>query len=148
INQNTLALSSNYALTYAGANLTIGQRAITVTADAKAKIYGNADPALTYLITSGNLVGSDSLSGVLARTAGENVGAYAINQNTLANTNFAISYVGANFGITPAPLLIAANDAARVIGLPNPPFSATAFGLVGGDTPGVISGLSLTSPAD
>ena len=40
IQQGTLALSSNYALTYIGANLTIGQRAITIAADAQSKPYG------------------------------------------------------------------------------------------------------------
>ena len=53
INQGTLALSANYTLTYVGANLTITPRPITVTADAKTKVYGDADPALTYHITSG-----------------------------------------------------------------------------------------------
>jgi hypothetical protein len=118
-----------------------------VTADARSKVYGNADPALTYQITSGNLVGSDTLSGALARAAGENVGIYAINQNSLANANYALTYVGANLGVTPAPLLITANDTSRPAGLPNPAFSATVTGLASTDTPAVIAGLSITSPA-
>src|SRR5439155_22854956 len=40
IQQGTLALSSNYNLTYVGANLAITVRPITVTADAKPKVYG------------------------------------------------------------------------------------------------------------
>ena len=40
-------------MNYASANLTIGQRAITVTADAKSRAYGDADPALTYQVTTG-----------------------------------------------------------------------------------------------
>ncbi len=74
IKQGTLALSSNYNLTYVGANLTITQRPITVTADAKSKVYGDADPALTYQITSGSLAFSDAFTGALSREAGENVG--------------------------------------------------------------------------
>ena len=50
------------------------QRPVTVTADAKTKVYGNADPALTYHITSGSLAFSDAFSGALTRAAGENVG--------------------------------------------------------------------------
>ena len=48
---------ANYALTFTGANLTITERPITITADAKSKVYGNADPALTYLVTNGSLGG-------------------------------------------------------------------------------------------
>ena len=54
----------NYALNYASADLTIGQRALTVTADAKSRAYGDVDPALTYQVTTG-LVNGDSLSGGL-----------------------------------------------------------------------------------
>ena len=38
------------------ATLTVNPRPITVTADAKTKVYGDADPALTYQLTSGTLV--------------------------------------------------------------------------------------------
>ncbi|WP_217701368.1 MBG domain-containing protein, partial [Tenacibaculum aiptasiae] len=31
----------------------MGKRAIEITADAKSKIYGGSDPALTYQITNG-----------------------------------------------------------------------------------------------
>ncbi|WP_229793693.1 Ig-like domain-containing protein, partial [Salinimicrobium marinum] len=40
-------------------SLTVTQAAITVSADAKSKIYGEIDPVLTYQITSGTLVGND-----------------------------------------------------------------------------------------
>ena len=86
INQGTLALSSNYTLTYVAANFTITAKAITVTADAgQTKVYGAADPApYTYSITSGGpLVGGDSFTGLLTRVA-RGVGSYAINQGTLA----------------------------------------------------------------
>ncbi len=49
----------NYTLTFVGGSLDISARAITVTADAKTKTYGDADPALTYQVT--NLVGGDQL---------------------------------------------------------------------------------------
>ena len=51
IGQGTLAASGNYALNYAGANLTVGQRALTVTADAKSRAYGDVNPALTYQVS-------------------------------------------------------------------------------------------------
>ena len=106
ITQGTLALSGNYTITYVGANLTISPLAITVTADAKIKIYGDPDPALTYTYTP-SLVGSDTFSGALSRVAGEDVGTYAITQGTLAlSGNYTITYVGANLTITPPVLTI------------------------------------------
>src|SRR5204862_519955 len=106
ITEGTLALSSNDTLTYLGANLTIAARAITVTADAKSKTYGDADPALTYQLTSGSLVTGDSFAGGLTRVAGENVGSYAITQGTLALSNYTLSYVGANLTIGKAILTV------------------------------------------
>jgi hypothetical protein len=82
---------------------TVSAATITLTADAKSKTYGDADPALTY--SSSGLVGSDSLSGSLLRAFGENVGVYAITQGTLdAGGNYTISFTGANFTITPKAL--------------------------------------------
>src|SRR6185295_10202327 len=76
IGQGTLAASGNYALNYAAANLTVTQRAITVTADAKSRTYGDANPALTYQVGGAGLVNGDALSGALATsaTASSNVG--------------------------------------------------------------------------
>src|SRR5439155_7596232 len=100
INQGTLALSSNYTLSYVAASLEITVRAVTVTADAKTNTYGEPDQAVTYQITSGSLVSGDSFSGALSRTAGENVGLHAINQGTVAlSSNYTLSYVAANLKI-------------------------------------------------
>ena len=121
IQQGTLALTPNYALTYIGANLTINARPITVTADAKTKVYGDADPALTYQITSGSLAFSDAFSGALTRAAGNDVGTYPIQQGTLALTsNYALTYVGANFAITPRPIAVTADDKSKVYGNGDP----------------------------
>jgi len=38
IGQGTLALSTNYTLTYVGADFTINKRPVTINADAKTKI--------------------------------------------------------------------------------------------------------------
>src|SRR5205085_2747980 len=101
ITQGTVALNSNYTLTYVGANLSITKRAVEITADAKTKTYGDADPALTYQITTGSLAFSDAFKGALTRAAGEAVGDYAITQGTVAlNSNYTLTYVGANLSIT------------------------------------------------
>ena len=105
IGKGTLALNTSYALTFVGANLTIRSRPITINADAKSKVYGDADPALTYQITSSSLAFSDALTGSLTRDLGENMGVYAITQGTLAlNSNYALNYVGANLTIHTRPI--------------------------------------------
>ena len=136
IQQGTLAASANYALTFIGANLSIGTRALTVTADAKSKIYGDPDPALTYQITSGSLVTGDSLTGNLTRVAGENVGTYAIQQGTLgASANYALTFIGANLSIGTRSLTISADAKSKVYGDTDPAltYQITGGSLVGGD---------------
>jgi hypothetical protein len=133
--QGSLA-NSNYQITFIGADLTITVRPITVTADAKAKVYGDADPALTYSITSGSLVGGDTLTGSLTRAAGENVDTYAILQGTLANSNYQIAFIGADLTITVRPLTVAADAKTKVYGDADPvlTYQITSGSLVGGDT--------------
>ena len=93
IQQGTLAAGTNYSLTYTGANLTINPKGITATADPKSKIYGDTDPPLTWQLTGGSLISGDSFTGGLARVSGENVGSYAILQDTLtAGTNYSLTY--------------------------------------------------------
>src|SRR5205823_1661068 len=121
IHQGTLSAGTNYTLSYNAANLTVTPAAITITADAKSKVYGAADPGLTYQITSGGLIGSDSLSGSLSRSAGETVGSYSINQGTLtAGTNYALSFGPVNLTITAAPLSVTADAKSKVYGAADP----------------------------
>ena len=69
-----------------------------MTADDLARIYGEADPTLTYTIGGMGLALGDTFTGGLSRDAGENVGSYAINQGTLAlSANYTLSYVGGTF---------------------------------------------------
>ena len=94
--------AGNYTVTLPASVLAdILQRAITVTADAATKEEGADDPALTWDITSGSLVAGDTLSGSLARAAGEAPGQYAIGQGTLdASANYTLTFVGSNLTIT------------------------------------------------
>jgi gliding motility-associated-like protein len=134
INQGTVALSSNYTITYVSNNLNITARPITVTADAKSKVYGDADPALTYTYTPA-LIGSDAFTGALSRTAGENVGAYAINQGTVAlSSNYTITYVSNNLTITPKTITVTADAKSKTYGDADPAFTYTYTpALIGGD---------------
>ncbi len=108
ITQGNLA-NSNYTITFNTANFAITTLAVTVTADAKTKVYGQVDPALTFVSSPavGSLLANGqniSFTGSLSRLAGETVvgSPYAIGQNTVANSNYTITYVGANLAITQA----------------------------------------------
>jgi gliding motility-associated-like protein len=134
ITQGTLTLTGNYTLTYVPANLTISTRAVTVTADAKSKSYGTADPELTYTITAGTLAGSDVFTGVLVRDAGESTNTYTIKQGTLAlNSNYVLIYNGTNLTITKKILTITADNQSKVYGSANLALTFTYSGFVNGD---------------
>jgi hypothetical protein len=80
------------------ADYTIKPKALTITADAKTKAKGEADPALTY--KADGLVEGDAITGALARAEGEGVGEYAITQGTLsAGDNYTIAFTGAKLTI-------------------------------------------------
>ncbi|WP_164778037.1 MBG domain-containing protein [Mesorhizobium sp. M7A.F.Ca.US.006.01.1.1] len=140
INQNSItnANNSNYNITYIGSNFTVAKRAITVTADAKSRIYGNGNPTLTYQLTSGSLVGGDNLSGSLttSATTTSSIGSYGITQGNLVNSNYAISYVGANLSVTPRAITVTANAKNRAYGDANPAltYQLTSGNFVNGDS--------------
>jgi hypothetical protein len=94
--------AGNYSLTQPTTTADITVLAITVTANSgQSKVYGAADPVFSY--TNDPLAGSDTFSGALSRVTGENVGPYAITQGTLtAGSNYTITFVSADFTITPA----------------------------------------------
>ncbi len=76
-------------------------RSITIIADAKTKVVGQADPVLTFQVTSGSLLSGDAFSGSLTRVPGENVGRYVILQGTVALPDYyQLTYVGAYLTIT------------------------------------------------
>jgi alpha-tubulin suppressor-like RCC1 family protein len=82
---------------------TIVPKTLTVTSDAKTKIYGAVDPALTY--QSSGLVGADEITGSLNRAPGENAGSYSILPGSItAGANYEISYTGANLVVEKAPI--------------------------------------------
>jgi hypothetical protein len=141
---------TNYSITYATTGtVTVNAAALTVTANAQTKQYGASDPALTYAITPGALVGTDKLTGALMRVVGESVRSYAIQQGTLAaSTNYTLSYNGANLTITAAPLTVTASNATRAYGTANPSLSGSITGAVNSDSFTAIYTTSATALSD
>ncbi|HCF9297887.1 TPA: filamentous hemagglutinin N-terminal domain-containing protein [Pseudomonas aeruginosa] len=154
INQGDLALNSgNYDLSYQGNNLTITKALLNVIADAKTKVYGDADPSLTYQVSglkNGDTAGAVLNGGSLSRVAGENVGVYGINQGGLGlvSANYDLSYQGNNLTITKALLNVIADAKTKVYGDADPSLTYQVSGLKNGDTAGaVLNGGSLSRVA-
>ncbi|HEK0154362.1 TPA: filamentous hemagglutinin N-terminal domain-containing protein [Pseudomonas aeruginosa] len=154
INQGGLGLvSSNYTLNYQGNNLTITKALLNVIADAKTKVYGDADPTLTYQVSglkNGDTAGAVLNGGSLSRVAGENVGVYGINQGGLGlvSANYDLSYQGNNLTITKALLNVIADAKTKVYGDADPSLTYQVSGLKNGDTAGaVLNGGSLSRVA-
>lgn len=150
ITQGTLAASSNYNVAYSAANLSVLARSLSITANALTRVYGDGNPALTYVVGGQGLVSGDTLTGLLATTANtaSNVGSYAITQGTLAaNSNYTLVYNGANLEITRRKIGVQADSLSRGFGFPDPSLTFTFFSgsLVHGDA---LSGALQRTPGE
>src|SRR5258705_370584 len=130
--------NSNYAISYTGANLSITALAVSVTADAKTKTYGDVDPALTFVsspavgsaLANGDLI---SFTGSLTRAPGETVvgSPYAISQGSVDNSNYNISYTGANLSITALAVSVTADAKTKTYGDNDPALTFVSSPAVG-----------------
>ena len=107
--------AGNYSFVQTGSVVAdILRRTIAVTPDDQAKLVGQADPALTWRITAGTLVGSDAIAGSLARDPGEQAGNYAIRQGSLAlSQNYQLIVEPATLTITLVRSLADGSDALK-----------------------------------
>jgi gliding motility-associated-like protein len=111
--------NTNYRLTQPtliARDITAKPLKVTAT-PGQTKVFGAVDPPNFTYTLSAPLLGSDVLNGALKRDAGEAIGSYAINQGTLTNLNYDITFVGNNFVITPAPANITGTT--KAYDLPN-----------------------------
>ncbi len=147
INLGTLDAGPNYTINFTGADFEITPATLNISAaPALSKVYGDPDPELNY-IASGLKNGDPAsvITGSLSRTPGEDVGIYPINQGTLdAGGNYTINFIPSNFSITPADLLVTAENKTKVYGEADPAFTASYSGFVTGDTEAALGG-SLSS---
>ena len=102
--------AGNYTLPAANtADFTISPASLAIVANNMEKAYGTADPTLTYTMEPETLVSGNTITGALAREAGETMGTYAIGQGDLsAGSNYTITFTGANFTITKGLLTVTA----------------------------------------
>jgi hypothetical protein len=142
--------ASNYTITFNEDNnsYSITPRAITISADAVSKIYGNSEETLgaTVSTTEGlGLASTDDLAdvvGTLTRESGENVGSYdvALGTGTKAS-NYTITFNEDNnsYSITPRAITIKATDLTKVYGQIDPTlvYTVTSGSIVNDDNLGV-----------
>jgi hypothetical protein len=113
----------------------VNKRPITVVAQAKSKKYGDADPELTYTVGGDGLVGTDALSGALAHTSNGHAGTWAVNQGTLTNPDYAVTFTGASYTVDKRPITVVAQAKSKKYGEADPVLTYTVGGdgLVGTD---------------
>ena len=143
--------AANYAITDVNGTLTVSKAPLTVTADDKSKVYGAADPALTYT-PSGTLYYGDTyavISGVTLSTAtgaAATAGTHTIIASGGTAANYAISDVNGTLTVSKAPLTVTADDKSKVYGAADPALTYTPSGtLYYGDTYAVIGGVTLST---
>lgn len=134
----TLVSDQGYQFAFNPGLLTIAPRPITVTANNLTRLYGDANPALTFTVGGLGLVNGDLLTGALVTTAGAatGVGTVAITQGTLAATaNYDLTFVGGLLTISPRLLTVTADDLEKLLTESDPAFTfvLTGDGLVNGD---------------
>jgi MBG domain (YGX type)/Bacterial Ig-like domain (group 3)/FG-GAP-like repeat len=157
----TLA-SPNYTFTFVAGTLTVTRPVLTVTADSLSKVYGSANPTLTYTITG--FVNGDSQATattgapILATTAvmASPPGSYPITvtQGTLTAPNYTLTFVAGTLTVTKPVLTVTANSLNKAYGAANPPLTYTMTGFMNGDSqatattgaPSITTTAVMTSP--
>lgn len=132
-----LAVNANYAITFTDGTLTVDKRAIELSADNQSRTYGDANPELTYTVTSGNLVEGESLALTTDASVTSNVGDYGITLADLGvNANYAITLTEGALTVTQREITVTANDQTKVSGSANPAltYSVTSGNLVNDDS--------------
>lgn len=137
------------------ASLTVNKAVLTVIATSSTKIYGDPNPAFTYAI-SGFMNGDTAsvVSGTTTCTSATDatspVGRYPVtcDLGSLSAANYTFTVLPGTLIVTPAPLTVAADNATRLYGDPNPVFTGTITGLKNGDviTPNFFSNATAASP--
>ena len=121
------------------ANFIVNPAVLTVTSADATRIYGDPNPAFAFSITgfvngetAAVLTGSPSCTSAAPTAA---VGTYPITctTGTLSAANYSFTFVSGTLTITPAALTVAANNATRLYGDPNPAFTGTITGIKNGD---------------
>ena len=104
---------TNYAISYVTGTLTVGAKALTITADARSKTYGATLTLGTSAFTTDGLVNGDTVTDVTLASDGAAataiVGSYDVTPSTAIGsglTNYAITYTNGTLTIGTRTLTI------------------------------------------
>ena len=135
--------SKNYLPVLDGTKFKIKKRPVTLIADDKTKVYGDADGELTYsvdpttpLAFDEDINDPDVISGSLKRESGEAVGEYAIKAGLFVSSNYDVTVTEGTYTIEKKPITIKAVDDFKFFGMEDPEFGfelAKGSKLVDGD---------------
>ena len=148
--------SSNYDITYVSGDLSVTQRAVTLTADDRSRTYGDSLSlgSSAFTRTSGTLASGDAITGVTLTSTGghdarvtDGVGTHvgdlvassAVGTGQFNTSNYAITYLPGDLSITARPLTITARDQSTTYG------NALSLGTVAYDTAGLANNDQVTS---
>jgi filamentous hemagglutinin family protein len=135
-------IPGNYTISYVDGKLAVTPIPLVLTANDATKVYGTTFTPAGTAFTKVGLVNSDTVTSVVetstgsASTASVAGSTYPIvitpgsATGSFTATNYTISYVDGKLAVTPAPLVLTANDATKVYGTTFTP-AGTAFSMVG-----------------
>ncbi len=133
------AVDANYTISYVTGTLSVTPAALVITANNATKVYGAALPSLS--VSYSGFVNGDTSSSLTTQptvsttaTSKSAVGSYTITASGAVDANYTISYVSGTLSVTPAALVITANNATKVYGAALPSLSVSYSGFVNGDT--------------
>jgi hypothetical protein len=136
--------SPNYTITFSAGTLSITPAGLTITADNHVKTYGAGLPTLT--VSYSGFVNGDTPASLTTQpsvtttaTASSPVGSYPITPSGAVDANYTISYAPGTLTVTPAALMITANDHSKLYGAALPALTVSYSGLVNGDTPASLT---------
>src|SRR5205823_11943257 len=128
-----------------GGTLTVGKATLTVTADGKSRVYGDANPAFTAsfsgfkngeTMATGGVTGSPTLTTTATQTSA--LTSYPITpaQGTLSASNYTFVFVNGTLAVNKATLTVTADNVSRAYGAANPALTASFTGFRNGETVG------------
>jgi len=128
---------SNYALTLNPGVLTVAPSPLSVTAINATRVYGTENPTFTGTVeglkNGENVAASFVSTATPASPAGNYPVVPMLNDPDKKLSHYAVKLNEGTLVVTPAPLIVSAQNAMRFYGAPNPVFSGTLIGLLHGE---------------
>ncbi|MFM8347554.1 MAG: MBG domain-containing protein, partial [Bacteroidota bacterium] len=134
---------NNYILSLTSGTLTVNKAALTATADNKARLYGDANPALTITYTgfknseTASVIDVPPVASTTA-TVTSNAGTYPITLTGGTDNNYHFTLNAGTLTVNKATLTATADNKVRLYGDANPALTITYSGFKNSETVSVI----------